>query len=162
MPYPPSHRPPNGTFATRPNRPPPLRRARAATWALLLGAALLAGCGEDTAGDGFDPTALYASEGGAYQLQGVRNPDPPRKGLNSFELALTNAAGDPITDASVRIEPWMPAHGHGTTVIDTPPTGDGSYATEELYFNMTGRWEVRVLVDGPSGEDRLVLHFEVK
>lgn len=130
---------------------------------LLLSPLLLAlACGDATEGDGFDPTADYPSEAGLYLLQGAREPDPPRKGLNTLMLTLKDAEGAPVNDAEIEVEPWMPAHGHGTTAVSPDALGDGEYATERLYFNMAGNWEIRVRVDGPDGADRVVLNFTVR
>lgn len=134
-------------------------------WALIACAwmATLLGCGDSDVVDNWDPRALYLSDDSQYQVSAVRNPSPPQTGTNALELTVVDITEQPATGLSIRIEPWMPAHGHGTTVLDAKEVGPGQYVTEKLYFNMPGRWEIRLRIEGPGVEaDRVVLDFDVR
>jgi hypothetical protein len=77
-------------------------------------------------------------------------PDPPRVGSASFEVIVTDASGQPVTDASVSATLFMPAmpsmnHPAMRSEAKLSPTGDGTYrGTGEVM--MAGRWEVTVTV----------------
>jgi len=150
-------RSPRAAQASCSNRRPPVL----ITTTCLL-AALAAGCADTRSEDGFDPTDHHVSESGAYLLTAERNPDPPRVGVNSIALDLLDVDGNAMAGVDVRIEPWMPAHGHGTTIVHPEKVEAGRYATEDLYFNMPGSWQIRILIDGPDGEDRTVIDYEVQ
>ena len=77
-------------------------------------------------------------------------PDPPRAGSTSFEVVVKDAAGQPVTDASVMATlfmPGMPSMNHPAMRSEArlSPTGNGTYrGTGEVM--MAGRWEVTVTV----------------
>ena len=77
-------------------------------------------------------------------------PDPPRVGDATFEVVLKDAAGQPVTDASVSATlfmPAMPSMNHPAVRSDATlsPAGDGRYrGTGEVM--MAGRWDVTVTV----------------
>jgi hypothetical protein len=62
----------------------------------------------------------------------------------------------------VVVEPWMPAHGHGTHEIDAEEMAPGVYVADAVFFNMSGVWDLRVHVEGEddtAGE--LIATFDV-
>src|SRR5690242_1168531 len=46
-------------------------------------------------------------------------PGPPVKGTNTWTVKLLDMNNQPITDAAanMKVEPFMPDHGHGTSVV---------------------------------------------
>ncbi|MBA3886284.1 MAG: FixH family protein [Acidobacteria bacterium] len=77
-------------------------------------------------------------------------PDPPRSGEATFEVDLTDPAGQPITDAQVRVMLYMPAMpsmnmpamSSEATLVHT---GGGTYRGTGR-ISMSGRWDVTVTV----------------
>jgi hypothetical protein len=73
----------------------------------------------------------------------------------TWTIAVQDAAtGAPVVGAAVSVLPWMPDHGHGTSVkAVVTETAGGQYAMEPLYFFMAGYWTVTVTIDaaGTSG-----------
>jgi len=69
---------------------------------------------------------------------------------------------EPITEAALTVEPWMPAHDHG---IQGDPviqeTGDGEYEVS-FAFSMSGQWDVTIDVDASQGTDQCVASFDVQ
>jgi copper transport protein len=64
---------------------------------------------------------------------------------------------EPITDADVDLQAWMPEHGHGTD-----PETDPTHVHAGMYggattWTMEGAWQLRLNVTLPSGD---VLHYE--
>lgn len=84
-------------------------------------------------------------------------PDPPRTGENTFEVAVRDASGQPISDADVSVTFFMaamptmnmPAMRNQTTL---PSAGSGMYRGSGQVM-MPGRWDVTV--DVSRGGQRL-------
>jgi len=87
-------------------------------------------------------------------------PGPPVKGNNTWTVKLFDANNQPVTGAMMKVTPYMPDHGHGTSVVpQITPMGD-SYTVTPLYLFMAGLWQVTIEVDSsPSGADTAVFYF---
>jgi hypothetical protein len=83
--------------------------------------------------------------------------------LQSAELTLTDATGNPVCDAMVTIDGGMPQHGHGlpTKPRVTSTSVPGVYLVEGLRFNMGGWWEVRFAVSGASMRDSVTFNIRL-
>ncbi|MGE4133948.1 MAG: hypothetical protein AB7F86_20090 [Bdellovibrionales bacterium] len=73
---------------------------------------------------------------------------------------MDSATHTPIEPGgSFAIEPFMPAHGHGTAPVPAPAAvldqkGDillGAYNVNGIYFTMGGAWEIRLHRQAPDG-----------
>ena len=83
------------------------------------------------------------------------DPAPPIRGTNTWTLKLVDAGGKPVT-TGVTITPFMPDHGHGTSVQPTlTPQPDGTWKIENLYFFMPGVWRITIT----SGADSVEYFF---
>lgn len=123
------------------------------------GLLVAAGCGD---ADDNDRSASGAFEGEQGLLvEAELSPDPPRVGEVEMEMELS-VDGETLEGADVEVEPWMPAHDHGsnTEAVAHEPHG-GHYVVEDLTFSMAGVWELRVTVDWDEGADEVVWDFEV-
>jgi hypothetical protein len=78
----------------------------------------------------------------------------PRR-MQSLRVAITDAAGAPVDDATIQIDGGMPQHGHGlpTKPRVTRALGNGLYEIEGVRFNMGGWWEFKLAIDSPAGSD---------
>jgi len=98
-------------------------------------------------------------------------PAPPDRGENTWVVMVTDSEGAPISDADLEVVPWMPDHGHGSSVVveveamQTP----GEYRLSPIDLFMAGLWEVRlnfILAGGDEGaapvEDQVVFSFCVE
>lgn len=75
------------------------------------------------------------------------NPSPPARGTDTWTIKITDAAGQAQTGLSVSVLPFMPDHGHGTSVnASVTPNSDGTYKVDPLYFFMPGVWRVTFAV----------------
>lgn len=119
---------------------------------------LLAACSSETTGSTSSAvTALPMtvwSASGALQVVINGTPSPPTMGEDTFEMAITNSEGEPVTGLTLTVVPWMPAMDHGTstvpTVSESPP---GTYVISNVDFFMAGVWQLRTAISGPVTDD---------
>jgi hypothetical protein len=76
-------------------------------------------------------------------------PAPLVRGQNVGQLAITDDAGQPVDGLSLALIPWMPSHGHGTSVQpEITPSEVGVFIANPLYLFMAGEWELRMTFEG--------------
>lgn len=138
-------------------------------WAQILGAVLVmvvaVGCGDvdDTDDDDNEATSQVESEDGHFQTSFTHEPTTPQTGDAELQFELFDTAGDVVADASISVEPWMPAHGHGSP--ETPEVMEmsaGHYHVTNIVYSMPGTWELRIDVDTGEVSDRFVVTYEVQ
>ncbi|MDB4934293.1 MAG: hypothetical protein JWP87_1265 [Labilithrix sp.] len=79
------------------------------------------------------------------------SPAPPAKQSNELTLQVVDAAGAPVDGATVSVTPFMPDHGHGSSVKPTvTPKGGGTYDVTNVYLPMPGLWRLTVTVQMPN------------
>lgn len=136
--------------------------------------ALLPACGTGTGGQGGETTTTtggvcaaldagadtYAaglsrvSADGQVKVAFVSaQPAPPAKGANDFVIDVTDASGQPLTGASIALEAFMPAHGHGATAVPAvqPGSQPGRYTMTGLGLFMAGTWQITFTVTPTGG-----------
>ena len=74
---------------------------------------------------------------------------PPTRGTNVLEATVTDAQGQPVTDAQVAFDLDMTNMSHGKNVVAAAPQGDGRYAGR-AFFMMPGPWRVITFVARPG------------
>jgi hypothetical protein len=78
-------------------------------------------------------------------------PAPPQKQSNALVLQVVDAAGMPVDGATVSVTPFMPDHGHGSSVKPTVTAkGGGLYDVANVYLPMPGLWRLTVTVQQPN------------
>lgn len=88
------------------------------------------------------------------------DPAPPSRGNNTWTLKIADASSKPITDATIEIKPFMPDHGHGSSVKPSATKNtDGSYKIDPLYFFMPGLWQVTFNATSGATSDTAVFTF---
>lgn len=107
-------------------------------------------CTEDTRDEEFVAGMSKSGEAGYAFTLVDSNPAPPDKGNNTWTLELADPGGAPVDDVTIEVEPFMPDHGHGTTVpAAVTPMGDGVYELDPVNLFMPGLWEITLrAVDG--------------
>jgi hypothetical protein len=106
-------------------------------------------CQDDPRAMTFQPSLSIASEKSLFHLQlADAQPAPPARNTNVWTLTVTDATGAPVEGATIVAKPWMPAHGHGSSVapIVAPSATPGSYDVTRIIFVMPGLWQVIVTV----------------
>lgn len=121
---------------------------------------LVPSTGCETAFDAFENGFSTTSTSGRFTVA-VTAAEEPDVGPNDWVLTITDGSM-PVPAASVIVEPWMPAHGHGIT----PPTyigaaGDGGGVYEIPTFDliMPGVWEFRISISEGMVSDSAVFTF---
>jgi hypothetical protein len=91
------------------------------------------------------------------QFTATLQPDQPLRPrrMQTMRVAITDAAGAPLDDATIKIDGGMPQHGHGlpTRPRVTRALGNGRYEIEGVRFNMGGWWEFKLAISAASGSD---------
>lgn len=89
-----------------------------------------------------------ASDGALQVTLLELDPAPPRIYTNEWIVEIKDENGQPVTDAaSLRVQPWMRAHGHGAryppTIVALETPGQFQIATMNLH--MKGTWDIRFM-----------------
>ncbi len=103
---------------------------------------------------------LAASATGAKVVLVDASPAPPARGTNTWTLKVTDAQGNSIPGAIITAKPFMPDHGHGSSVqpvITANP--DGTFGVTPLYLFMPGLWQVTFTVKTATTSDDVVFSF---
>ena len=131
----------------------------------LVAAAAVTGCGHlmmmTHGGDVARPAETEFGTGprasAARQFTATLQPDQPLRPrrMQTVRVAITDAAGAPVDDATIQVDGGMPQHGHGlpTRPRVTRALGNGLYEIEGVRFNMGGWWEFKLAINSPSGSD---------
>jgi hypothetical protein len=127
-------------------------------WILTLAGALgfVAGCASSAppATFGVEPIMTLMSKSAQLSVAVRTAPQPPTRGDQSAEYAITDAAtGAPVSGLTLSVVPWMPAMLHGTSVVPTVrETKPGLYVISDVDLFMAGLWELRTTITGSSGD----------
>jgi YtkA-like len=83
--------------------------------------------------------------------------------LHAWQVRLASPAGMPVPHARIKVDGGMPQHGHGlpTRPQVTQELAAGTYLIEGMKFSMTGWWEIKLAIDGPTGADRVTFNTVV-
>jgi len=108
-----------------------------------------------------DPDQTLVSDSGALRIEVRFSPRPPTVGTDAVQLSFLDANGSGASGLELTVVPWMPAHGHGTSVAPTvAETTPGTFVAEPLYLFMPGSWELRMTTGG-SVDDTAKAAFEI-
>ena len=107
------------------------------------------------------PNQTLTSASGALRVAVRFAPDPPAVGSNAVELTFTDANGAEKEGLGLSVVPWMPAHGHGTSVDPmVTETTPGTFVATPVYLFMPGSWELRITTSG-TVDDTAKAAFEI-
>ncbi|TWO70038.1 FixH family protein [Caenimonas sedimenti] len=83
--------------------------------------------------------------------------------IHSWKVTLATPEGQPVSGAKFAVDGGMPQHGHGlpTKPRVTRDLGNGTYQLDGMKFSMTGWWEVKLDIQGPSGPDKVTFNTVV-
>jgi hypothetical protein len=72
------------------------------------------------------------------------NPNPVIKGNNDWKVQVVDASGTPVDGATITVKPFMPDHGHGSSITPQVAAGSdpGTYDVSLLNLFMPGIWTV--------------------
>jgi hypothetical protein len=83
--------------------------------------------------------------------------------MQTVQVAIADAEGQPIENADIGIDGGMPQHGHGlpTRPRVTRHVGNGVYEIEGVRFNMGGWWEFTLSIATASGTDLVTFNLQL-
>ncbi|MGE0129186.1 MAG: FixH family protein [Blastocatellales bacterium] len=113
----------------------------------LVGALFLTGCQKP---DEASPAALIEHE---------VSPQPPKVGVSTITIKLTDASGNPLTRARINLEGTMTHPGMRPVFSEAREEGSGRYQSS-LEFTMAGDWIILLHIILPNGQ-KLERRFEV-
>jgi copper transport protein len=95
--------------------------------------------------------SLTASPAEIVDIALLTEPSPPVNGPAHITLLVTDAEGQPITDAKITVNPFMPAHAHvePVSIAEPKPGSPGEYTTD-VTFDMGGAWLFVFNVERPG------------
>jgi hypothetical protein len=136
---------------------------RISALALMTGmvAPTLAGGCKDDGSDAITGSGMVTSA--SYAVDYTSEPESPVVGTNQLMLHVTNAEGEPVAGATVTVEAFMPAHGHGmASPPDVMETEPGSYHVTGLIFSMPGEWEITIGITVGDDTESVVVVLDVE
>jgi YtkA-like len=130
-----------------------------------------AGSSDGSGGSGTEQQSLCATEPGVESYQAGLTatsadgalkvtlmdaaPSPPEKVNDNTWTVTITSGGAPVTStgATITLLPWMPQHGHGSSVVPQimPMSTPGMYQVTVLDFFMAGIWTNTFTVTPTSG-----------
>jgi hypothetical protein len=135
------------------------------------------GC--DSGGFAFDtykPNLTKPGKNGLYTfVLTSADPAPPAEGIgpagiNTWTIKVLDASGQPVEGATMSLpvgtslwspsfNPFMPRHGHGTSIVTKVTNSGNGSATLVMDFAMGGVWQVFVEADSGSTVDGAMFAF---
>jgi len=114
-------------------------------------------CQTDTRGDTYVANLAKTSFSGKVRATLMSSePGPPARGNNTWKIQIATEGGDPISGAPITVTPFMPDHGHGTSVIPTITPGEnGTYDVVPVNLFMPGVWRITIskITNAGPGDD---------
>jgi len=105
----------------------------------------LVGCEMDPTAQTYAAGMMQAGMNGKLSFQLMSSdPGPPLRGTNVWELKVLDSMGQPVSGATLTVTPFMPEHGHGSSVVPTVSPDSDNYKISNLYLFMPGLWRVTI------------------
>ncbi len=119
--------------------------------------ALATGCAASPASPGGEPPLVavddVVSQGGGYDMTMLAHGTTPTRGNQSMQLIVTTTAGAAVDGLTIDVVPWMPAMGHGTSLVpQVTALGSGVYEVDDLDLFMAGLWQLRTTFGQPADD----------
>ena len=100
-------------------------------------------CRTDPRGEAYSAGQIRPGKGGALHFVLVQSdPGPPLKGSNSWTVNVRTPSGLPAAGATLKATPFMPDHGHGTSIVPQTTVVRDGYTVSPLYLFMPGLWRI--------------------
>jgi hypothetical protein len=130
---------------------------------LFLAISICSGCGNGTSDDNhsnvcddstdtvpFELGMNLDSNDGKFSLKvESADPNPIDRGDNTWTVILSDSGANPVSDATIVLEPTMPGHGHGTfpaTFDGTSGSTNGAYDFGPFDLMMPGTWQLEFTI----------------
>ena len=116
---------------------------------------------QDPRAQTYVPGMSVSAADGAQLVLVSAAPAPPVRFENVWSVQFLNAQDQPLAVSEVRVEPFMPDHGHGTPQPPLPVAGEnvGGYDMGPFDLWMPGVWEMRISADHGETTSTAVMTF---
>jgi hypothetical protein len=129
--------------------------------------AAVIGCGGDPRAQAYAPNMGQMGTSSTFRFELVSaTPQPVTTGTETWVVRILDSSGKPVTDATFpstpstpNPRPWMPEHGHGTSLVTVTNNNDGTYTFDPMYLFMLGLWETDIVVDAGGKTDATKFFF---
>lgn len=115
-------------------------------WLMVLSLGLAA-CSEAVAQAASALNTEFTAQGLTFRL--ISQPALPVEGENTLSLWVSDAQGQPLTDAEIWFSYDMTNMSHGKPIVSTHTQGDGLYIGA-VDFRMPGPWRLTAVVQRPG------------
>ncbi|KUG22322.1 hypothetical protein ASZ90_007861 [hydrocarbon metagenome] len=100
---------------------------------------------------------------GSYTVEVKLDKNPPVTGTNKMDIAIKDAAGKNVTNASVVVEYGMPAMpGMGAMNYKTNATLKGNSYFTTINFSMSGAWYVNIKINRGGKTQTVKLNVDIR
>ena len=120
------------------------------------------GCDTDPRATSYAANLKKVGIGRTFQFELVSSiPAPPVRGNNAWTLRVLDMAGNPVQGATITsVNPTMPDHRHGTSIVATvTPNADGTITVSPLNLFMPGIWQVELQATAGTATDTVDFDF---
>lgn len=118
-------------------------------------------CSVDTRDDTYSLGLRHSGVWATVELVDAM-PAPPSRGDNTWVVRVLDEAEAPQADVELTVDPFMPDHGHGSTIRCHVEPGDepGTFVLAPVNMFMPGLWEITldIALDGQP-DDSVVFSF---
>ncbi len=120
-------------------------------------------CASDARVQTFSPGMEQTGRSGMYKARLLEMaPAPAAKGDNGWTVQIVDGKGAPLDGAKLTVKPFMPDHGHGSSIVPlvTATGSEGKYTVTRLNLFMPGIWQITVNVTSSAKTtDAIVFTF---
>jgi hypothetical protein len=104
-----------------------------------------------------------SKKAGDLSVQVNIDKNPPVTGINKMTVAIKDAAGKTVTDATVAIDYGMPAMpGMGAMNYKTQATLKGENYPAMINFSMAGPWSINIKINRGGKTQTVKLNVDIK
>ena len=109
-------------------------------------------CATDPRAETFTPGIRAAGTSGTASVTiESATPSSPTKGNNEWIVSVQDAQGAPMDGLTIAIAPYMPDHGHGSSITpQIAPLGGGKYDVTLINLFMPGIWTITFTLSSAS------------
>ena len=127
-----------------------------------VGIVLCVGCGSQSRSDD-DHTWRVLSDTGTFELVLLSENGGASVGLNTYRLLISETMGNPKSEITIEIEPWMPGHNHGSDRRPAITLAEhGEYTVDSVSYTMPGFWVLRTQIQANDFQDTAVFEVDVR
>jgi hypothetical protein len=119
-------------------------------------------CSTDTRATVYASSMVVKGTSGTFSVRlDAVTPWPLVKGENTLTVTVVDAAGNAVMDPTVTLKPFMPDHGHGSSIVPliNPAKPDGSIEIDHVNTFMPGIWQLTFTVTKGGQSDSSVVTF---